>query len=222
MKSSLTENPANIEAISCKNCGASLPLLGNTFRSKNLCCAYCGTVMDSQNEFKALYTFSHIQRENMALSVGMQGTIQEVKFTITGFIAYKSREEEWMHFQLYSATHGYALLIHKDNRYLFLRKTYYLPDKNLWTLKQADHFNVQQQSFQINHFLIAELYYAAGNLITSVKQNKRNKQCFSQSNKDWFLSIQQKETVEYFKGYEISHPELESVFHLTNQESKQG
>lgn len=208
----MRQEPANIEAISCKNCGASLQLLGNTFRSKNLCCAYCGTVMDSKDEFKALYTFTHIRQPNTPLSIGMQGKIQGLDFTITGYIAYKSREEEWMHFQLYSPTHGYALLIRKNNRYLFLRKTYHLPDKNLWTLKQGDSFNVAQQTFQIKDFLIAEVFYAAGNLTTAVAQNKRSKQCFSQFKNHWYLSIQQKDIVEYYRGVEMDDSKLEGSF----------
>ena len=207
-----TKKHTTVEAISCKNCGASLPLLGNYYRSKSLCCAYCGTVMDSKNEFKALYTFTHIQQQDMALSIGMQGIIQGVKFTITGYIAYKSKDEEWMHFQLYSPTHGYALLVRKNEQYLFLRKTYYLPNKNLWTLKQGDHFKVQQYDFHIKQFLIAELFYAAGSLTTVVTNRKRNKQCFAQSGKDWYLSIQNKETVNYFKGYEISDSEVKALF----------
>lgn len=205
-------NTENIKLISCKNCGANLPLLGNTYRSKNLCCNYCGTVMDSQQEFKALYTFTHIQQPSTPLNIGMQGKIQDVNFTITGYIAYKSREQEWMNFQLYSATHGYALLIRKNQCYLFLRKTYHLPDKNLWTLKQDDSFKVQQQNFQIKDFLIAEVYYAAGNLTTAIHQSKRNKQCFSQSEKEWFLSIQQKDSVEYYNGYEVADSVLEQLF----------
>ena len=208
----MTENRANIEAISCKNCATSLPLLGNTYRSKNLCCAYCGTVLDSQNEFKALYTFIHIRQPNTPLSIGMQGVIQNVEFTITGYIAYKNIEEEWMHFQLYSPTHGYALLIRKNKRYLFLRKTYHLPDKNLWTLKQDDSFNVQQNCFQIKNFLIAEVFYAAGNLTNTIHQSKRSKQCFSKATQQWFLSIHQKDSVEYFRGYEVDDYKLEKLF----------
>jgi len=202
----------NIESISCKNCGASVPFLGNSFRSKNLCCAYCGTIMDSQNEFKALYTFTHIQKLNTPLSIGMQGEIQDISFTITGYIAYKYREEEWMHFQLYSPTHGYALLIRKDNRYLLLRKTYHLPDKNLWTLKQGDYFSAQQKYFQVKSFYMAEVFYASGNLITPIHQSKRSKQCFSQSEKQWFLSVQKKDIVAYYSGYEIPDEVLEKSF----------
>jgi len=208
----MKQKPANIEAISCKNCGANLKILGNSFRSKNLCCSYCGTVMDSQHEFKALYTFTHIQQPNSPLSIGMQVKIQNVDFTITGYIAYKSRQEEWMNYQLYSPTHGYAVLIRKNNRYLFLRRTYYLPDKNLWTLKLGDDFKIEQQVFQISDLLIAEVFYAAGNLTTSVQKPKRSKQCFSQFEKQWFLSIQQKDIVEYYRGYEIDDSTFETLF----------
>jgi len=205
----MEKTDGNIEKIACKNCGASLELLGNIHRSKNLCCAYCGTVMDSQHEFKALYTFTHIRQPSTPLSIGMQGVIQNVNFTITGYIAYKSKQEEWLHFQLYSPTHGYAVLVRKNDRYVFLRRTFYLPDKNLWTLKCGDDFKIEQQSFRVNELLIAEVFYAAGNLITEVHQSKRNKQCFSQSQQQWFLSIQKKDSVEYYRGYEMDDAKLE-------------
>lgn len=206
----MNQYPANINAISCKSCNANLELLGNTFRSKILCCAYCGTVMDSQKDFKALYTFTHIQQPSTPLAIGMSGNIQNVNFTIAGYIAYKSRDEKWMHFQLYSPTHGYALLIYKNNQYLFLRKTYQLPDKNLWTLKEGDSFNVEQQYFQIKDFLIAEVFYAVGNLTIEVSQKKRSKQCFAQSKRNWYLSVQRKDIVEYYRGEIIEDSKLKT------------
>lgn len=198
--------------ISCKSCKANLQVMGNIHRSKILSCQYCGTVMDSQHEFKALYSFTYLQQPNTPLRLGMQGIIRDVRFEITGYIAYKSRGVEWLNFQLYSPTHGYAQLIKKEDKYLFLRRTYYLPDTHLWMLKKGDSLTSQHTTFQISGFYFAVIYYAAGNLTQTVKQGKRNKQCFARQGKQWFVSIQNRALVEYYSGVEMDSEQLEGVF----------
>ena len=168
--------------------------------------------MDAQHEFKALYAFTHIQAPNTSLRIGMQGKIHNVEFEITGYIIYKSRETEWLDFQLYSSTHGYAQLIKKAGTYLFLRRTHYLPDSNLWMLKQGDHFTSRNTQYKITAFHFAEVYYAAGNLTQTIKQGIRNKQCFAQNNQQWFVSIQKRKIVEYYAGAEIADKQLERLF----------
>jgi len=202
----------NITQISCKTCNANLRILGNIYRSKMLSCQYCGTVMDSQHAFKALYAFTHIQQPSTSLRIGMQGCIRKVNFEITGYIAYKSREAKWLDFQLYSPTHGYAQLISKEGKYLFLRRTHYLPDTHLWMLKKGDQLTAQHITFQITAFYFAEVYYAAGNLTHVVKQGKRNKQCFAKQGKQWFISIQKRALVEYYSGVEMGSEEIEILF----------
>ena len=202
----------DINVISCKSCRANLPLLGNTKRSKSITCDYCGCVMDIQNEFKVLYTYDVFEHLKTKLKVGMRGTIQGIVFTITGYVIYKSKDEEWVSFQLYSATHGYAYLIRKDQRYSFYRKTYHLPEQNLWTLKKGDQFSALEQKFIISNFHIVEVTFTAGTLITSVLPSQRYKQCFADSDKMKYLSIQQKNDIGYFKGYEIRDSELKTMF----------
>jgi hypothetical protein len=189
--------------INCKHCQAPLKLQGNYYRSKTLTCHYCGTVMDSQHDFKALYTFTHIQHPDANIQIGNEYTFQNINFKTTGFIAFKSREKAWLHFQLYSPTHGYAQLIQQDGEYIFLRKTYYLPEQNLWMLKQGDPFTVQQTEYQIQNFHFSEIYYAEGSLTMSVQPGKRIKQCFAKQGNQWFISIQQRGSVEYFQGYKV-------------------
>ena len=181
-------------------------------RCRHLICQYCGMVMDSRNEFKALYAFTHVHSDSSQLRIGMQGNVQGVDFTITAFIIYSSKESEWLQFQLYSATHGYAKLLKKDGIYLFLRRTHYLPNHNLWLLKDADTFIAQDKYFCIESFYFSEIYYAAGNLIESIKQGQRNKQCFAKSKNHWFQSIHRRDSVENFIGFEMSGKLVEGLF----------
>lgn len=192
----------DINAIRCKNCHAPLILYGNCLRSKTLTCQHCGTVMDSQNEFQALYAFTHVQQLNSELRIGIHKTIRSIDFVVTGFITYQSHHASWTQFQLYSTTHGYAFIVEKDGKSVFLRKTYYLPDTNIWLKKQGDHFSIENTQFQIQRFYFAEIYYAAGDLAQQVQQGKRNKQCFSLSecSQQHYLSVQTRNQIEYYRG----------------------
>ena len=201
-----------INNINCRKCNAPLSLHGNIHRCRHLICQYCGMVMDSRNDFKALYSFTHIQSNSSRLRIGMQGNIQGVSFEITGFITYVDKETEWLQFQLYSVTHGYAKLIIKDGLFIFLKKTHYLPNHNLWLLKNADTFIAQDKCFRIESFYFTEIYYAAGNLIESIKQLQRNKQCFSKSKNHWFQSIHRRDSVENFIGFEMTEELVNELF----------
>jgi hypothetical protein len=172
--------------------------------------------MDSKRDFKALYSFTHIQQPQTTLRVGMQGIIQQVRFHITGFIIYKSRDTEWIHFQCYSPTHGYAHIINKNECFMFLRRTYYLPDSNVWMLKQKESFSIQHKNYIIENFYFSEIFYASGNLTMAIKRRQRNKQCFAHSHyeKNWFFSIQKRDAVEYYTGKEVEQKSLESLFSL--------
>ena len=158
--------------------------------------------MDSQQSFKSLYAFTHIKQSNTntAYQIGQTIQYQHVDFIIAGQIAYQSRDSHWMQYQLYSASYGYAQLIVRNNETLFLRKTYYLPDHNLWTLKQGDILTAKQIDFVIEQFDIAEVIDAQGNLTLGVKPQHRNKQCFARQGRQVYVSIQSQDRVEYYIG----------------------
>ncbi len=190
-----------INSINCKKCQAPLAILGNTTRNKNLICHYCGTVMDFKNNFKALYNFTHIQKNNR-LCIGQTLNFQNTPFTIVGYISYTNHDKNFIVYHLYSPTHGYAKLIDKDRCFIFYRKTHYLPDKNLWMLKKNNVFVSNETAFTIKSFEFCETYYAAGNLIEHTKQGKRSKHCFALSNSGdrMFYSLQTGLTINNYIG----------------------
>lgn len=202
----------SVHHMSCKGCNAPISLLGNSLRTHMLVCPFCGTVMDSRQEFRPLYAFSQIQQPATPLQVGMQGMIRQVQFTITGSVAWQTRGSQWIQFQLYSPTHGYAQLLGWLGDYLFLRKTYYLPDRNLWSLKQGDSFQVQGVGFTIQQFHFAEMVHAEGNLTMNIKPRSRNKQCFACCADAWYVSTQQRDQVEYFSGQILRAETIEESF----------
>ena len=197
-------------SIKCKGCSAPLKLEGELSQSKVLVCGYCHTAMESEHEFKVLYSFSNIQKPNSSLEVGMRGTIEEIEFTIVSLIVYKSRGTEWLEFMLYSVEKGYLKLLKKDGRYLLLRATMEALKENIWLLKKGDSFQVEEKSFVIDEFLFSEIYYAQGNIDSKINQKQRNKQCFAKSGDYWLHSIYSKEQVEYYLGREIE--DVETLF----------
>lgn len=189
--------------ISCKKCNAPLSLLGNVQRSRLLICEYCGTVMDTRDDFKALYAFTHGQQNN-TIRIGQPYIFQGIDFTVTGFITYASQVSQWQEYQLYSVTHGYAKLLEKDGKTVFLRKTHYLPKPNIWLLCSSDSFKLKDEIFKIASFEFTEIYYACGSIIDNIKQRKRSKQCFAKSENQWFQSIYKRNSVDYYIGHETN------------------
>jgi len=205
-----------IDSIRCKTCAAPLALLGNALRTKTLTCQYCGTVMDSQNEFRALYTFSTVQQPQTALRIGLQGVLDGIKFQISGFVVYESTYRgdvtQWLHFQCYSPTHGYSHIIKLGDKYFVLRRTYHLPNRIIWMLKKGDRFEMQGQPFLIDQFYFPQVLYAAGSLTNTIKQRQRNKQCFALGEERCFVSVQKSHAVEYYIGTLMPVATLEALF----------
>ena len=207
-----------INSIRCKTCSAPLALLGNSLRSKTLTCQYCGTVMDSKDEFRALYSFSNVQQPQTNLRIGLFGNLHGVMFQIAGFVVYRSSYRgnvtKWLQFQCYSPTHGYSHIIIKGEECMVLRRTNYLPNRNIWMLKKGDQFTAQGHDFVIDQFYFPEVFYAAGNLTEAISQRQRNKQCFASSDQQRFVSVQRSSVVEYYSGVKMPLDELEKLFSL--------
>ena len=194
-------------SIKCKGCSAPLKLEGELSQSKVLVCGYCHTAMESEHEFKVLYSFSNIQKPNSSLEVGMRGIIEEIEFTIVSLIVYKSRGTEWLEFMLYSKTDGYLKLLKKDEKYLLLKKFNKAVKENIWLLKKHDSFKVEKRDFTIESFAFSELYYAVGNIESKINKNQRNKQCFAKNSELWFHSVYAQEHIEYYLGRELERVE---------------
>jgi len=208
----LLQSNNRFSSIKCKGCSAPLKLEGELRESKILICGYCHTAMDSEHEFKALYTFSNIQKPHTRLEVGMRGTIEGVEFTIVSLIVYRSRGIEWLEFTLYSKKDTYAKLIKKEDKYLFFNKTLENIEQNIWLLKESDGFNLEHQAFTIENFYFTEIYYATGNISSKINQNQRSKQCFAKSKDSWFYSQYFLNDIIYYLGEELEKVEEKFIF----------
>ena len=97
---------------------------------------------------------------------------------------------------------------------MVLRRTNYLPDRNIWMLRKGDQFKAHEHDFVIDQFYFPEVFYAAGNLTEAISQRQRNKQCFATSNHRCFVSVQRSNVVEYYFGEMMPVDELEKLFSL--------
>jgi hypothetical protein len=159
--------------------------------------------MDSKNQFKQLYTFTHITDFNSKLSIGSAIEVQGYSYIISAYLVYESRNNQWLEYQLYSTAHGYAKLIDKDHETIFFTKSHFLPDKNIWMMNQHESFISNKQRFKITEFQHAELYFAAGNLIETIPLGRRNKQCFAKSEDQFFHSVYSINEVKNYMGFRL-------------------
>lgn len=119
-----------VAAINCTGCGAALSLRGG-HRVRGVTCSYCGAVMDSHDDYRLLARHQDLERPASPFTLGMEGRIKGVAFTVIGTIAYHDQKDPawgWVSHQLFSPTHGYAWLTWHDGHVVFSRRTRELPD----------------------------------------------------------------------------------------------
>lgn len=117
---------AEIRAINCAGCGASLELLGG-YRARGLACRYCGAVMDGHDGYRLVVQHRGLARPDTPVALGARGAIKGVEFTVIGTIEWRSGEDRWVDHQLFSPTHGYCWLTWDDGHLVFGRRTRDVP-----------------------------------------------------------------------------------------------
>jgi hypothetical protein len=112
-------------AINCPSCGAGLDILGGG-RVVVQICSYCGSELDALNGYRALRQFTEMERPETPFSIGMQGKIDGVAYTIIGTLGMMERWHgmtwRWADHQLFSSTHGYAWLTFENDHVIFTRR----------------------------------------------------------------------------------------------------
>jgi hypothetical protein len=117
-----------LRSINCTQCGAPLTLRGG-HRVESITCGFCGSVLDTHEDFKVLKTYADIKRPYLPFGLGQQGTIKDVEFTIIGTVQYQDDwGERWLDMALFSPTHGYAWLEYANGHFLFSRRIRDLPE----------------------------------------------------------------------------------------------
>jgi hypothetical protein len=130
---------SSIKSINCTSCGAGLDVLGGG-RVQVHVCGYCGAELDAQHNYKILKEFGNLVRPDSPFSIGMQGDIQGVSFTVIGTLGveehYGGRVWRWTDHQVFSPTHGYAYLSVEDGHFTFTRRLRH-PTQPAWMSVQG-------------------------------------------------------------------------------------
>ena len=134
--------PDGLTTINCTECGAGLNVLGGG-RVLVHVCGYCGAELDAQDNYAVLRQFLEMKRPDTPFSLGMEGEIEGVRFTIIGTIgrteAYGLQRWFWVEHQVFSPTHGYAWLTWEENRFVFTRKIRQVPEPSRITNVAIEH-----------------------------------------------------------------------------------
>ncbi|MEJ6393763.1 DUF4178 domain-containing protein [Gymnodinialimonas sp. 2305UL16-5] len=114
-----------LSSINCTSCGAGLSVLGGG-RVRSHVCGYCGSVLDTQDNYKVLDSIGKRNHPSSPVQIGMTLTLDGVLFTVIGTLGvveqYGSSTWRWVEHQIYSPTHGYLWLNFEDGNLTFTRK----------------------------------------------------------------------------------------------------
>lgn len=173
---------AEIKAINCTNCGATLDVLGG-HRVKSLVCNYCGSVMDSHADYQIIQRYRHQPDRPFApIAIGMEATLKGIPFTVIGMIKYVSHQSgpgweesyDWISFQLYSPTHGYVWLTWNKGHYLFSYRTRDMPSPMVPDrLVQKMDVKVEDRTFKMFEGYVATVAYIEGAFTWIAKRGER-------------------------------------------------
>jgi len=169
----MSSSESSLIAIQCTHCGAPLKLLGGG-RVTTVTCEYCNSLLDMSDEYKVLVQFQDKYRPKVPFSLGMQGVIKEIEWTIIGWIVYSAGSENWSEFFLYSPLYGYAWLIYEEGELSFSKRV------RDFTLREwEDKQKPKALFYQKGHYLAKEDPYFAtitfvqGELTFVAKANDR-------------------------------------------------
>ncbi|MEZ5479328.1 MAG: DUF4178 domain-containing protein [Thiolinea sp.] len=154
-----------LRSIRCTHCGAPLTLYGGGHKIRTLNCEFCGSVLDVRQEYQVLHRFSNQERPACPFTLGMQGQIKGMAFTIIGVVAWEDVEQyQWVDLLLFSETRGYAWLTYYQGHLMFSRRTRELPNVNVWNLAPKFKFRAGTREYRFFERYRAHIVYVAGEL----------------------------------------------------------
>ncbi len=153
----MSTKETSVFSIKCTNCAAPLKILGGG-RVTTVTCEYCGSVLDMTDHYKVVSQFHDKYRPPVPFTLGMQGRIKEVEWTIIGWVAYKTVDfpiERWSEFFLYSPLYGYGWLIYEEGDLSFSKRVRDFPLRE-W----KDKGKPKTVFYQKGHYIAAEDPYS--------------------------------------------------------------
>ncbi|MEZ5934134.1 MAG: DUF4178 domain-containing protein [Alphaproteobacteria bacterium] len=221
----------NIQAINCTACGATLDVLGG-HRVRSLTCGYCGSVMDRHAGFQVVERHQNKpDRPYAPIALGMQSTLKGVPFTVIGMIQYVSHQSgpgwaesyDWISFQLFSPTHGYAWLTWNKGHYLFSYRTRDLPEPVVpKSLNQKDRVRLGERTFRMFERYAAEVAYVEGELTWIARRGDKTHEVEAIDPPYLFSYEQSDDELEYSIGDYLDADEVHAAFGIEPAERPEG
>lgn len=166
-----------LRALKCTQCGGSIELRGG-HNVRSIVCQYCGSCLDSKDQFKVLHQFLNQKRPFMPIKIGSKGKLKGIQFTVIGVIQYDEREEgltyRWLEYLLFSPTHGYVWLCYEDGHWVMVYEVKDLPESDVEIVSpRKTKFTVRNKTFKVFESSGAQISYVEGELTWQAKQNEK-------------------------------------------------
>lgn len=159
-----------IRAINCTSCGAPLTLHGGGHKIRTLNCEFCGAVLDARKEYSVLAKYSEVTPPRYSpLKAGMEGEINGVHFTVIGIVAWKSIDDDWVDYQVFSQTHGYAWLSYEGGHWVFTRRVRDTPHTRFRSLAPKSLVTIGERTYRFFESYSAKITYVSGELTSIAK-----------------------------------------------------
>ena len=150
-----------LSSINCTQCGAPLELHGG-HRVQSITCGFCGSVLDTKEQFKVIKQYLNHKRPPGPIKLGMQGKFNDVEFTTIGMLQFQDVEHyRWMEYMLYSPTHGYAWLVYYSGHFVFSRRVRDAPSA---VPRPKSKFKARGREFKVLEVYAAEIIYVEGEM----------------------------------------------------------
>ena len=210
--------PLKLRKLSCTQCGGSIELRGG-HNVRSIVCQYCGSCLDSKDQFKLLHKFLNQKRPFMPIKVGATARLRGVQFTTIGVIQYEQKEDgeiyRWLEYLLFSHTHGYAWLCYEDGHYVLMHEVKDLPETPVEIVSpRKTKFTVRDRTFKVFESAGAQISYVEGEMTWQAKQGEKIMYMDGVC-PPYMYSIEMRgQEQEFFWGEYISTSEISEAFRI--------
>lgn len=202
-----------VRAINCTSCGAPLTLHGGGHKIRTLNCEFCGAVLDARKDYSVLVKYSEVAPPRYSpLKAGMEGEINGVRFTVIGMVAWKSVDDDWVDYQLFSQTHGYAWLGYEGGHWVFTRRIRGVSHAKTQFLKPKSKVIAGGRTFRFFERYSARVTFVSGELTSITKVGDKTLIADSIAPPHILSKEQSENEVEYYLGEYISTEKIQESF----------
>ncbi len=218
-----------IQNIQCPQCAGQLVLQGGQ-QVLSITCQYCGSVLDTRDNFKVLSKFLTKKRPSFPFKLGMKSTWNNVEFILIGIVEYTQLDMwgsyPWIEGLLFSATHGYLWLIFENGHFVIGRESKKRASNEPKKLSQANIFkdtlSLENVNYKIFEVGFASITYVEGELTWVAKAGDKLEYLDAISPPHLYCIEQNESEKEYFTGDYVTVSDVFKAFNVPQTTSPQG